>query len=276
MEPVACEVVQGKDFACVWHHHPECEITLVVQGGTERLVGNQISPLEPGDLVFLGANVPHNYRNEPVPGRPLVPVEAIVVQFPPQLPGQEDWLNRSSMKPVQRLFERAGQGLHITGITRLTATRMVHDMLKVEGMKRVILLLQLLDLLAHSEEVHEICQAFVPPHKSGASDRISKTCAHIQAHLAEPIYVGQLASIAGLGKSAFSRLFKRGTGRTLPQYVNELRIARACTLLGETDLTVSQIAMDCGFVSLAHFQRKFREHQHCSPLAYRSRVSQPC
>lgn len=272
-EPVVCEVVRGKDFGCVWHHHPECEITLVVKGGTERLVGNQISALEAGDLVFLGANVPHDYRNEPVPGKPPAPVEAIVVQFLPQLPGQEDWLNRSSMKPVQRLFERASQGLEVTGITRLTATRIVNDMVKAQGMKRVILLLQLLDLLANSEEVREICHEFVPQRQGGVSDRVGKACEHIAQHLAEPIYVAELASMAGLGKSAFSRLFKRSTGRTLPQYVNELRVARACSLLAETDLTVSQIAMDCGFVSPAHFQRKFREHQHCVPLVYRSRVA---
>ncbi len=273
-EPVVCEVVRGKDFGCVWHCHPECEITLVVTGGTERLVGHKVSPLDPGDLVFLGPNVPHDYRNQPKPGKPLVPVEAIVVQFLPQLPGQEDWLNRASMKPVKQLFQRAGQGLEITGITRLTATRIVQQMVDAQGMKRVILLLQLLDLLANSEDVHEISRSFVPLRKGNASDRVGKACEHIAKHLAEPIYVAELATMAGLGKSAFSRLFKRSTGRTLPQYVNELRIARACSLLAETDLTVSQIAMDCGFVSPAHFQRKFREHQHCSPLAYRSSLSQ--
>lgn len=271
-EPVVCEVVRGKDFGCVWHCHPECEITLVVKGGTERLVGNKVVPLEPGDLVFLGPNVPHDYRNQPTPGKPVVPVEAIVVQFLPQLPGQEDWLNRASMKPVKQLFQRAGQGLEVAGITRLTATRIVHQMVDAQGMKRVILLLQLLDLLANSDDVHEISPSFVPLRKGNASDRVGKACEHIAEHLAEPIYVAELAAMVGLGKSAFSRLFKRSTGRTLPQYVNELRIARACSLLAETDLTVSQIAMDCGFVSPAHFQRKFREHQQCSPLAYRGHV----
>lgn len=272
-EPVVCEVVRGRDFGCVWHHHPECEITLVVKGGTERLVGNQLTALEPGDLVFLGSQVPHDYRNEPTPGQPAPQVEAIVVQFLPQLPGQEDWLNRSSMKPVQRLFERARQGLTIVGITRLTATRIVRDMVNAQGMKRVILLLQLLDLLANSEEVHEICREYVPQRQGETLDRVSKACEHIARHLTEPIYVGELAAMTGLGKSAFSRLFKRGTGRTLPQYMNELRIARACSLLAESDLTVSQIAVECGFVSPAHFQRQFREQQHCAPLVYRSRVT---
>ncbi len=273
-EPVVCELVRGPDFGCVWHYHPECEITLVIKGGTERLVGNNISPIEDGDLVMLGSNVPHDYRNQPGDGEDARDVEAIVVQFMPQLPGHEDWMNRSTMIPVKRLFQRAEQGLVITGITRLTATRMMREMLEVHGMKRVILLLQLIDLLANSEEVHEISSAVMPQPRPGASDRVSMSCEYIATHLPEPIYVADLAAIVGLGKSAFSRLFKKGTGRTVPQYVNELRIARACLLLAETDLTVSQIAMDCGFVSPAHFQRQFKEHQHCVPLAYRSRVVQ--
>ncbi|WP_395745239.1 helix-turn-helix domain-containing protein [Prosthecobacter sp.] len=271
-EPVVCEVVRGKDFGCVWHYHPECEITLVLQGGSERLVGNNISPLTPGDLVLIGSNVPHDYRNHPQPGRPATGVEAIVVQFMPQLPGHEDWLQRSSMKPIRHLFQRSGQGLEVTGITRLTATRMVQQMLHEHGMKRVISLLQLLDLLSHSEELREISSPVMPQPRPGASDRVGVACEYIASHLPEPIYVADLAAIVGLGKSAFSRLFKKSTGRTVPQYVNELRIARACLLLAETDLTVSQIAMDCGFVSPAHFQRQFREHQHCVPLVYRSRV----
>ena len=274
-EPVVCEVVQGDDFGCVLHHHPECEITLVLKGGTERLVGDQITPLLPGDLVFLGPNVPHDYRNQPGSGTPAAPVEAIVVQFLPQLPGLEDWLHHSSMLPTRRLFKRASQGLEVTGITRLTATRMIRQMREVQGMKRVILLLQLLDLLANSEDLQEICPSLSTQPKTGSTDRIGRVCEHLANHLAEPFYVADLAAMAGLGRSAFSRLFKNSTGRTVPEYVNELRIARASQMLAETDLTVSQIAYDCGFVSPAHFQRQFKELRQCAPLAYRKRDRQP-
>jgi len=274
-EPVVCDVVRGKDFGCVWHYHPECEITLVTKGGTERMVGDKITPLQPGDLVFLGSNVPHDFRNQPAPGAPHTPVEAIVVQFMPQLPGLKDWLHRSSMQTTRRLFQRASQGLEVTGITRLTATRMMKDMPETQGMKRVILLLQLLDLLANSEDLREICQVAQPSvTPCGVPDRVGIACEHIKAHLAEPIYVKELAGLLGLGKSAFSRLFKNSTGRTVPQYVNELRIVRACQLLAETDLTVAQISFECGFVSPAHFQRQFRNYQQCVPLSYRARVRQ--
>lgn len=273
-EPVVCEIVRGQDFGCVWHYHPECEITLIVKGGTERQVGDKLAPLLPGDLVFLGPNLPHDFRNQPPEGMPSNEVEAIVVQFMPELCGLEEWQHRPSMQPTHRLFKRAAQGLEIKGGTRVRAAHMMEQMLSAQGMKRVILLLQLIDLLASSKEVEEICSPFVTG-EAGSQSRISKACEYIGAHFAEPIYVEDLARMAGLGKSAFSRLFKKGTGRSLPQYVNELRITRACNMLAETDLTVAQIAYDCGFVSLAHFQRQFREHRQCTPLAYRSGMKQP-
>ncbi|MEQ1749097.1 MAG: AraC family transcriptional regulator [Prosthecobacter sp.] len=275
-EPVACEIVRGKDFGCVLHYHPECEITLVLKGGTTRLIGDQLTPLLPGDLVFLGPNVPHDFRNEPVPGKPTAQVAAIVVQFLPNLPGMEEWQHRSSMQPTRRLFERANQGLEVTGITRLTASRMMKQMGELQGMKRVIHLLQLIDLLANSEEVHEICTSVVQQPKATSPDRIGKVCVYLEAHLTEPLYVADLAAMIGLGRSAFSRLFKSSTSRTVPQYINDLRIAHASKLLAETDLTVSQIAYDCGFVSPAHFQRQFRGHQACAPLAYRQKMSLSC
>jgi mannose-6-phosphate isomerase-like protein (cupin superfamily) len=78
-EVVACEIVRGADFGCVWHHHPEFEITLVKRGGTERWVGDKLSPLKPGDLVLLGSDLPHDYRNDRGTGRRAKNVEAIVV-----------------------------------------------------------------------------------------------------------------------------------------------------------------------------------------------------
>lgn len=271
-EPVECEHLQGSDFGCVWHFHPECEITLVLKGGSERVVGENVSPLTPGDLVFLGPNLPHDYRNKASSGSTHGEVEAIVVHFLPHLPGQDDFHHHSSMIPMRTLFKRADHGVLVKGDTRLTATHILRHMTSVHGMKRVILLLQLLDLLANSKDLEEITLSSSHFEPSPSPDRIHAACAHIQTHLTEPLYVETLAGMVGLSRSAFSRLFKQSTGRTVPQYVNELRISKACMLLEESDLTVGQIAFECGFVSPAHFQRQFRIHRHCAPLSHRSGI----
>jgi AraC-like DNA-binding protein/mannose-6-phosphate isomerase-like protein (cupin superfamily) len=228
-ELVACEIVRGVDFGCVWHHHPEMEITLVKRGGTERWVGDSLTPLSPGDLVLLGSDLPHDFRNDRSAGRVSKNLEAIVVQFMPHILGPDSLLH-PSMRGLQRLFQRARLGLEIRGATRRRAIRMLERIVR------------------------------------------TKVTAHIEANLSEPFFVSELAAKTGLSESAFSRLFKKCTSRTVPQYVNELRIARACRLLAETDQTVSQIAVECGYPNEAHFQRQFQRHQRRSPLTYRKAV----
>ena len=271
-ELVACEIVRGADFGCVWHRHPECEITLVRHGGTERWVGGKLTPLKPGDLVMLGSDLPHDYRNDPFPHARRGPVEALVVQFMPQLLG-EGWMKHASMEPMQKLFHRARLGLEVTGLTRKVAARHVTRIVKATGMRRVVLLLQLLEVLAASKELVEIASpGFHSLVGNGSADRIGRVCDHIEQHLTEEIYLAKLAAMTGLSESGFSRLFRKCTGRTLPQYINELRISRACRLLAETDDTVAQISVACGYLTPAHFQRQFKIHQHRSPLTYRSAV----
>lgn len=231
--------------------------------------------LAAGDLVLLGPDVPHDYRDHATLGKRKERVEAIVVQFMPHLLG-EGWLERASMQPMRRLFERSRRGLQITGRTRAAAEALMRRLVREHGMKRVILLLELLDLLATSKQVREISSdGFHADPKARSFDRIGLACSHIEQQLAGSIYVSELAKMAGLSESAFSRLFKKATGRTVPQYVNELRIARASRLLVETDQTVSQIADACGYPTPAHFQRQFQTLQRRSPLAYRTVVRKP-
>ena len=72
-----------------------------------------------------------------------------------------------------------------------------------------------------------------------------------------------------MSPGAFSRFFKTRTGKTLPQYVNELRIGRACSRLAEEDVKITDLALDCGFGNLANFNRQFQRVTGMTPRAYR-------
>ena len=76
-----------------------------------------------------------------------------------------------------------------------------------------------------------------------------------------------------MSEITFSRYFRSRTGKTFPTYLNEIRISRVCRLLAETDKPVGEIAWDCGFDSIANFQRQFKRIQGCTPKAYRSRIA---
>jgi transcriptional regulator GlxA family with amidase domain len=81
----------------------------------------------------------------------------------------------------------------------------------------------------------------------------------------------QVAAVAHLSPGAFSRFFKQRTGKTLPEYVNALRIGRACELLADEKWKVTDVAMECGFHNLANFNRHFRALTKLTPRDYRRR-----
>ena len=266
---VACDLVRGREFGDVWHYHPACEITLVRRGGSARWVGDRLDPLVPGDLVLLGPGLPHDYRNAPLPNRRPQPVEWIVVHFMPHALGQ-DWQKHTTLDPLRRLFERARRGLRVSGRTRDRAEAILLRMVREPGLRRLILLFELLDLLANSKQLTEISsEGFRMEAQAYASDRIGTACAKIEQHLTSPIRVPELARMIGLSESAFSRLFKKCTNSTVPQYINRFRIAHACRLLVETDMTVAEIIRLCGYLSPSHFQREFRKIHRRSPQEYR-------
>ena len=269
---VACGVVRGRDFGCQWHFHPELELLLTVKGGTHRWIGDNISALADGDLVLIGSNLPHDFRNDRSPGVPFRGVHAIVLQFRPDFLGPA-WLERNDMNRIQRLFQLAGHGLEITGATRKKVTALLRRAPAARGIHRLILTLQILSLLSASRELRRIGSAgFAPEVQLSDHERMGAISAFIEERIAEPLYLRQVARHAGMSEVSLSRYFRSRTGKTFPAYLNELRVARVCRLLAETDATVTEIALSCGFDSMANFDRQFRRLHGCSPKAYRQQA----
>jgi AraC-like DNA-binding protein len=97
----------------------------------------------------------------------------------------------------------------------------------------------------------------------------------IHARISKTIYRREVAAVAALSEGAFSRFFYKCTGRTLPMYLNEIRLGRAARLLLETDLRVSDIASECGFANLSNFNRRFFAWKQMTPSVFRGKVAVP-
>ena len=86
-----------------------------------------------------------------------------------------------------------------------------------------------------------------------------------------PSLFDESSDLVSMTPAAFSRFFKRHTGRTFSRFVNEAKIARACRCLVESEETVLAISLECGFGSLSHFNRIFVDCKGCSPGRWRSK-----
>ena len=269
-ESFHCEVVRGPSYHAAWHFHPEYQLTLVIKSSGHRLVGDHIAPLHPGDLALIGSNLPHVWQeDEARRGSSAVVVHAIIVRFLETFAGR-DFLEIPEMEAVRRLLRRSARGLHVTGATRDIVAEKMRRLPASVGLERITGLLSILDTLARSKELRPIASpGFLPVLESSDQDRMQRVCNYINSHLAGTIDRARVAREAHLSEGACSRFFKLRTGKTLPQYVNELRVGRACRLLAEEEGKITGIALECGFTNLANFNRRFREITRVTPRDYR-------
>ena len=101
--------------------------------------------------------------------------------------------------------------------------------------------------------------------------RLSNVIARMEENIEEPISPSQLATDVGMSTRQLERLFRRYLNRSPKRYYMELRLQKARNLLLQTDMTVINVALACGFASPSHFSKCYRSHYDTTP--YRERGS---
>ncbi len=267
-ECFAFKVIRSTGFDCPWHVHPEYELILVLEGDGYRIVGDNISRLSAGDLVMVGPGLPHIWHNEPIPGRRAF-VHFQLIQFEDRCLG-EGLLRLPVMEPLRRLLVRSKQGLHIVGQTHQTVTALMEQMIRLKGMERVLQFLQILIVLANSEECEPLASpGFAADTSVFGQEQMDQIIQFLNRQLGQTVRLSEAAQLVHLSEGAFSRFFRTHTGKTFPQFVNELRIGRACTLLMEEEMNITEIAFACGFTNLSNFNRQFLRLKRVSPREFR-------
>src|SRR4051794_34325591 len=105
-----------KAFPFLWHFHPELELTLICEGSGRRFVGDHIGEFGPGDLVFLGKDLPHTWYSQPAEKSSRQKARSVVIQFNEKFLG-ERFFETPEMSTVRGLFKRGTRGLQFVGST---------------------------------------------------------------------------------------------------------------------------------------------------------------
>ncbi len=106
--------------------------------------------------------------------------------------------------------------------------------------------------------------------KEEYASKFVEICDYISAHCAEDLKLDEIADMSGFSKYYFERLFKQYTGTSFYKYVNQKRIAKAQELLIEPGITVTDVAINCGFMSISSFIRMFKLQKGCTPTEFKS------
>lgn len=257
------------EFSSQWHFHPEYELTYIVNGNGSRFVGDSIARFGPGDLVLIGADLPHVWRNDAPAKVRAEYAHSVVVQFDEDSFGK-GFLERPELQQAVKLLVKSRRGIEFSQRTSALAKSLLLAMNDLAGLPRLIRLLELLDLLANAGNFKLLpSPGFSPELDPFAGERINAAHQYVFRNFTGRIDHEAMARNAGMSASAFSRYFRRLTGRTVSETVNEVRIGHARRMLIETDRTISEVAYASGFESLSNFNRRFRDISGISPREFR-------
>jgi len=107
-------------------------------------------------------------------------------------------------------------------------------------------------------------------HERVSDYRLVRVLEYIEAHLSERLDLRVLAKEAGISPFHFAVLFTKAVGATPHRHVRHLRMQVSKAMLRDTDKTVLDVALSCGFGSASHFAAAFRRQFSLSPTEYRS------
>ena len=251
-----------------WHFHDEYELHLISSTSGKAFIGDWIGPFQPGHLVLCGPRLPHNWISLDLP-QDGVASRDYVIQFEHD-PIVAAAAQLPELAEVLPLLERAKHGIEFFGMGD-TAIEHWRRVKASKGLARMAAFFEFMsDLVACSDyRLLSNVQLQGAVHDEVNIDLINKVVNRITDNLAEPLSMSDAAEQMGMAESRFSRFFRKATGNNYTDFVNRIRINRACQLLMESDKLVTDICYEVGFNNVANFNRRFLDAKGTTPSDFR-------
>ena len=249
------------------HSHKNYELNLIVSGSGRRIVGNNISSFESGDLVLLGPDLPHCW--EVLDRQNELPPSCIVIHFYENIVGS-DFFNLPELETVKELLNRANSGLFFKGEKIGYVIDCMKRLVNLNGLESYIELLHIFKGLIQIDDKESL--SLTPEYPISYFkdlDQIKDVYEYVFHNIQEGISLKAASNLLKMAPGSFCRYFKKRTGKTFIQYVKEIRISIAAKKLAESDKPIAQICYESGYNNLANFNLYFKNIMGMTPSEYR-------
>ena len=256
------------EFNYPLHRHKELEINFV-QGasGAQRVVGDSIETIGDLDLAIVGSeDLEHVWNQGRCTSRDI---REITIQFdksllPPEL------LSRNQFASISTMLRKAQNGISFPQEVILKAFVYLDKLSAAkDGFEQLILMFNLLYTLSQNKCNILASNTFAHIDKSSESRRIQRVKEYVSSHCDRDLTLGEIAGVAGMSPSSFSRFFKTATGKTLTAYILEVRLGTASRYLVNTTNSIAEICYSSGFNNVSNFNRLFKKSKGVTPKEFR-------
>ena len=262
-------------FHSEYHFHPEYELKYVIESKGKRFVGDTIENFQEGDLILLGPNIPHYWKNDAIHDQSdLMQAKAIVVLFAEDFLGDK-FFSVQEMIPIMDLLRKSNAGLAFPNAISGPIPPMMEELTKSSGPLRIILMLEILAELAKAESRKLLTEEFSSgtpflDANSPSFVRLQRVHHYVIKNFHSPLQIEDVAQIANMTPHAFCKYFKKSTKKTFMTFLNELRVCHAKKLLIENRMPISQICIESGFNNISNFNRQFKTGTNMTPSDFKA------
>ena len=255
------------EFNFPLHYHEELELNLVINAkGARRIVGSVMEEIDDIDLVLVGSNLPHAWKNHKCES---TEIHEITVQFHKDL-FDEKMLRRNQLHFIREMFERSKCGILFSRETAQALSSRLKALQTRQGFDSVMELMSILHDLSVSRNARLISDAaFAQLQPSHNSRRVERVIEYINQNFDKSVQLSDAAKLANMTKVSFSRFFKAQTGMNFIDSLLEIRLGHASRLLIDTNRSIAEVAYHCGFNNISNFNRLFKKKKGCTPKEFR-------
>lgn len=258
------------EFTYPIHSHAEFELNFTINAsGVKRIVGDSIEVIDDYDLVLITSKeLEHVWEQYECISEEI---REITIQFSPEL-FFKNFIDKTQFNSIRLMLEKAQRGLCFP----LEAIMKVYSLLdelscEQEGFYAVIKFLTVLhELSLFSDKARALSSSsFAKIETHSKSRRMQKVFEYMTQNYKEEVRLSQLASLVGMTTISFSRFFKLSTGKTLSDYLIDIRMGHATRMLVDSSMSVAEICYECGYNNLSNFNRIFKTKKGVTPQKFR-------
>ena len=257
------------EFVYPLHSHKEFELNYIENAeGVRRIVGDSVEVIKNYDLTLItGEDLIHVWEQHECKSKNI---REITIQFPSDL-FMGNLIDKNQFESIRGMLERAKKGINFP----MEAIMKVYPLLnnlstEKEGFYSVINFLSILYELSLFKDSRTLASSsFARTNENADSRRVTKIYEYINNNYQKNISLDDLAELVGMTPTALSRFFKLRSGKTLSNYIIELRLGHATRLLADTTNTVSEICYLSGFSNISNFNRIFKSRKNFTPSEFR-------
>lgn len=270
--PIKARFYDYPHFTYPWHFHAEYEIIYFKEGTGTCFIGDSMESFCEGDFILIGSNLPHYMKSDDIyhAEDSNLRTKGSIIQF------EQDFMQYSIQHYIQfikirKLLEDSKRGIYFPAGCSEKVTGLLQSIPSETGMDQILALLQLFKEMADIS-----CRVILPPSEQTvqieSNTRLDKILSFLNQHYTRHIDLKEISCLATMSPASFCRYFKSKTGKTLKNYILDMRIGYACKLLSIDNMNISQISMECGFDTISHFNKCFKMNTGITPTEYKKRI----